>query len=417
MLKLSYEHFNNVPISESALNADALMAAPGFNVATRRQNAMHQVRLAEAFELWDQFKEGRIDPYLMRQAFHPTTDYAFNELRRRAPRLFYESMTTSDFSLLTSQVLDSRLMANYASLAPVYDGIAKVRTDIRDFRSVQLAQIDGMEGEFEAVKENEPFTRRKPSQSTYSYSVGKYEAGYQLSWEAVINDNMGIFDDLPQRLALGGRRSADLFWTRLICDVNGPHATMYSSGNGNIITDAAGNTHPKLTFETAMDALGQMMNLKTAEGRAIATGDQITLMVGDGILYNVAMNIMNTLVGDLTGKGGSSTATIRIKNWVAGRFNVVFNPEIKNVATTANSATSWWLFMSSVVRPATEMGFLNGYSAPVLFRKASNSVRVGGGVDETVGDFDTMSTELKALLVHGGSRVDPKATMGSRGTT
>jgi hypothetical protein len=51
------------------------------------------------------------------------------------------------------------------------------------------------------VGELEGFNRDKVDTSKYTYTVAKYEGGDQISWEAVINDDMEMFADIPKRLA------------------------------------------------------------------------------------------------------------------------------------------------------------------------------------------------------------------------
>jgi hypothetical protein len=68
-----------------------------------------------------------------------------------------------------------------------------------------------------------------------------------------------------------------------------------------------------------------------------------------------------------------------------------------------------------VGRPALEVGFLQGFAEPQLYQKLANTVRVGGAVDQTAGDFGTMSQEYKGVVVFGGTRLDPKCTVASEG--
>jgi hypothetical protein len=64
-----------------------------------------------------------------------------------------------------------------------------------------------------------------------------------------------------------------------------------------------------------------------------------------------------------------------------------------------------------------EVGFLIGHETPELFQKTPNAVRVGGGpVDPTDGDFETDSVEWKLRHVYGGTLMDPKSGVASKGT-
>jgi hypothetical protein len=120
----------------------------------------------------------------------------------------------------------------------------------------------------------------------------------------------------------------------------------------------------------------------------------------------------------MTNTGGASGQELQVNNWIGGSLSLVVDPYIPIVASSANGATSWFLFASpSVGRPALEVGFVSGFAEPVLYQKQANTMRIGGGVDQMAGDFGTMSQEYKGVLAFGGTRLDVKATVASNGST
>ena len=68
----------------------------GFLPAAKRaaRAQMREARVAEATKLWLEVIEGGQDPYLLRQAFNPTSSIAAEMLCRRYPVLFNENMGT-----------------------------------------------------------------------------------------------------------------------------------------------------------------------------------------------------------------------------------------------------------------------------------------------------------------------------------
>jgi hypothetical protein len=250
---------------------------------------------------------------------------------------------------------------------------------------------------------------------------------------------MGQFHDVPKRLTTGGIRTVEQFWCSLIAGSTGPLAAFFGTAislvTGGTIKNVidlssvstgtfTGQNNPPLTVLNLILASGFFMNQLTFEGRPInPNADELVIVVGDGILYQTLMNIINTNEIASTVLGGtkaSSSVTadlsLRAKNWISGRIRPVFAPELRNIVTT-NLATSWWMFAKpGTGRPAIELGFLSGYEAPQLFRKLPNTVRVSGGSVDELGDFETMGTELKGLVVFGGTRMDPRMAMASNGT-
>ncbi len=83
--------------------------------------------------------------------------------------------------------------------------------------------------------------------------------------------------------------------------------------------------------------------------------------------------------------------------------------------TTAGK-TTWYLFSDpNVARQFIEMGFLRSHEAPELFRKLPNAQRLGGGVDPMDGSFENDSVGYKLRHVFGGTTMDVKGAVVSRG--
>lgn len=414
------------------ITAASVLSSAGFNHASRQASLRYKIKLNECMNVWLGFMAGEVDPFIMKEAFRPTKEFAFRQLQVIAPTIFHEAMTRSDFTNLTTYVLDRMMLDNYASFPMVYTQIAKVNRKVRDFRSIERWVTDGGERSWQLVGELDGFNRDKVDTSKYNYTVAKYEGGAQVSWEAYINDDMEMFKDLATRLALGGWRTIELFFTKLIADANGPIASFYTSGNGNIIDTsnyAGGSVNPVLNYNNLAGALAQYMNLKTSDGRPINMAtDQVSVMVGDGMLYQTLLNIINTAQIATTVAGGSkgssavtADTTLTIRNWIAGRINPIFNPELRNVVTASSGAVaakSWWIFPppNSLGRPVVEIGHLNGFDTPQLFRKMPNTQHISGGSADEMGDFEYMATEIKGMTVVGGTRIDPKGTLASNGS-
>jgi hypothetical protein len=410
----------------SDFSPQALTNVPGFNRIRKQLNAKRQVQVAECSAVWANFLQGKVNPFLMKEALNPTSDFAYNELARMAPSIFNEAMGLGDFTNLTTYVLDRMMEKNYATYPKVYTQFAKVNSNIRDFRTVERWAHDGGEGVYYQVGELEGFNRSRTKTSKWTYSVAKYEKGMQVSWEAVINDDMNTFQELPQRLVEGGVRTVEQFALGLVADSSGPHASLYGSA---IATSDGGTIDNRLTNGATVNAplsaaalqagLGQLMNQATYEGRPINVAtDKLVVMVGDGILYNLLRNILSTDLIATTNAafGGASGIEMRTKNWVAANIVPVYAPELRNIVTS-NLSTSWWIFAQPETRPVVEIGFLSGFQSPQLYRKLPNTVRVGGGSADELGDFEIMGTEFKGLTVFGGTRMDARSTVASDGTS
>jgi len=329
---------------------------------------------------------------------------------RRPLRVLQEAMTTSDFPLLFGDILDRQLLGKYAETPQVWSLVAK-RATVRDFRSVSRFAIDGAEGVMDTVAEQAEYPARTIGETRYTYAVQKRGFRVPFSFEAMVNDDLDALKDIPERAARAARRSEERFVTELHVDANGPHASLYTSGNANIVT-----ANPALSIaglQTAMTVLGNQVD---SDGEPISI-EAITLEVPPA-LEVTAQNILNaTEIRALTDGGGVSAQSLVARNWMAGRMKLAVNPYIPLVASSANGGTMWSLFASPAVgRPALELGFLRGYEQPQIFMKSPNATRVGGGAaDPMDGDFDTDSIQYKVRHIFGGARIDPRLTVASQG--
>jgi hypothetical protein len=353
----------------------------------KRSGPEYKVQLAEAAKLMADAMDGQ----------------------RLALWTFQEALTTSDFPLLFGDVLDRQLLANYREWPVSYPNYAAVKT-VPDFRSVRRFAIDGSEAVLGQVNEQEEYPQSNLSETRYTYAVVKYGRKIPFSWEAMINDDLDALKDIPMRFARAARRTEERFVTDLLFDSNGPDATHVASGNNNILTAALSVAG----LQAAFTVLGNQVD---ADGEPIVI-DSAELVVPPA-LEVVAQNIMNALeIRALTDGGGTSAQTLVAVNWMKNRLRLNVNPYIPIIATT-NGDTSWIIVANpSSARPTVEIGFLRGHTEPEIFIKSPNAQRVGGGSAAPFdGDFGTDSIEYKVRHVLGGILQDPKAIVGSNGTT
>lgn len=324
---------------------------------------------------------------------------------RRPVEHFAEAMSTSDFPMLFADSLDRQLYGAYTSTIPTWRNYARAST-VNDFKEVKRYATSGVRGLLSKVGELAEHERRTMTEAEYKYTVDKYEAGFAQSWESMINDDLNAFMRLPQDLSESAIDSEEYFVTTLFADANGPHATYYTVGNDNILT---GN--PVLSRESLQAGITKLMKRKDERGNPI-TVKGVRLVVGTGLALTAQEIIDTTEYRTVDGNGN---VRIISGNGVAARLGVDVNYWIDTVVSNANADTSWWLFADpGGTRPALEFGRLRGFEAPALFEKIPDTRRIGGG--EEPWSFDTEAAEKKIKHVFGGSFVDARMTVASKGT-
>lgn len=366
----------------------------------RRRDPQYLKRLAEAARLIADVRIGRQPAYLLR-----------------------EVMTTSDFPQLFGDILDRQLLGSYREAPYSWNLIAR-RGLVADFRTARRYILDGAEGVLPEVAEQEEYSETHLTDNYYEYVVKKYGRKMAFSWEALLNDDLNALTDVPERMGRSARRSEERFVTTLFADANGPHASLYTSGNANIVNTANGAAanNPPLSITALQDAFTVLSKQTDTEDEPIAF-DMVTLVVPPALKVT-ALNLLNALqievqtpdAGEPNG-GGRDSQRLIAQNWMKNNLQLAVNHYLPLIATT-NGDTSWFLFASPAEgRPAIEIGFLRGHEEPEVFIKSSNAMRVGGGLSDPLdGDFDTDSVQYKVRHVFGGARMDPKMTVASNGS-
>jgi len=372
------------------------------NYLARVPGYPYERRLAEAAAAWADVLEGR----------------------KSVAWLLNEALTTSDFPLLTADILDRSMLAQYREWIPTWPAYARRRT-VRDFRTVKMfPPAYGADLRLEEVDEQDQYPEATlTEQAAVTLSVKKYGRRLSFSWEAIVNDDMQQLMDIPGRFARAARRTESRAAVDLFVDASGPHASLYTAGNKNIINVANGASanNPPLSISGLQDGFKVLANIKDEQGEPIFI-DAVTLVVPPA-LEVTARNILNAIQLELTTAGGvrdggSGEQRLIAQNWMRNRLTLVVDPYLPMVATTANGNTSWFLFANpNDGRPALMLAFLQGHEEPEIFIKSPNAMRVGGGMANPMdGDFENDSVTYKVRHVLGGGRIDPRATVASNGS-
>lgn len=441
----------------------SIMMNEGFAEAQVRRSAQHRRRVVEAARLLTDVMKGRVDSYLFREALHPTNRFAQLQLAEQYPGLMEfrdsahpsngvglrETMSTSDYSALTVDVLD-RMLYGYYTAAPITNLPLVRKHTLRDFRVVARYEMDSATRPFSRMTggagsgpndfpsliphgTGEPPTQRAmdqaarevlgPTQRT-TYQPQLYQGMMSVNWRALVNDDLGIFQDQTQRLAISGNRTLYAFITGLYVSSSGPNTTLYSSTFANqvTITNGAGSNNPALSFQGLLDGLNVLERMVDSDGQPITFTGTLYLVFGPS-LFTTAQSLIKAIQADISVGGGTTNAQgfpsqrLRVENWPVSGMVPIQDKYMRLINTSASKETQWYLFYdpNAQNRPALELGQLAGFETPQLYQKVPNTMRPGGGVDPMLGDFYTMNQDFKGLLVMGGTQIDGRSTVASTG--
>jgi hypothetical protein len=375
----------------------------------QKRSQARQGAVLSAVQLFGDVKSGRVPWYLLQEALQPRTPAITALIARNYPGIINmrETMTRSDFPLLMGDMIERVMLARWGAFPQAWRQFVGVGTR-RDFRTGRAIAVDGLEGAYPEQMEEEELQYGSLTETGYTYGIKKFSLGAKVSWELVLNDDLNAFDTIPDRLGRGAARTVARFVTDLYANPTGPDATFFSAGNGNLIPAGAPSA---LSITSLSTAYGMLRGKVDSSGEPIMV--ESAVLVVPPALEVTARNLMNsTVVVPVSTSGGPV-----YNNWITQGLSLAVDPYLPVITTTGTiGATEWFLFASpAVARPAIEVSFLSGYEQPVLYQKVANTARVGGGIDQTAGDFSTMSQEWKSLIAFGGSLLDPKSAVGSFG--
>lgn len=324
-----------------------------------------------------------------------------------------EAMTTSDFPLMFADIIDRQMLGQYNSLPQTYQTIMRTST-VTDFRNVKRFAVDGAEGALPEVKERAEYPETPLTESKDEFAVKKVGRRIDLSWEAMVNDDLDAFRRNPERLAIAAKRSEEKFATELYVGANGPHASLYTSGHKNIVT---GN--PELSIEALQKAFVLLSEQSDNDGEPIWT-EMMTLVVGPALKVT-AENILHATELWLNTAGGNEKEKLRVNNWMQNQLQLVIAPYLPRIASSANGNTSWFLFSDpNTARPAIDFGKLRGHEEPAIYERMPNARRLGGGGGEVNEAFEDDSVAWRIRHVFGGTQLNStggyKATVASNGS-
>ena len=334
--------------------------------------------------------------------------------RERAFRL-EEALTTSDFPLMFGDVLDRQLLAAYKAIEPAWKPFTKMST-VKDFRDAYRFSVYGSDQYLPRVAEKGEYLASELDELRYTIAVLKYGRQIDLSWEAMVNDDLGALRDIPERFAKAAMRTEHRIMT-----------TLYASDLGAHVEGAGGNLYQlgiNCNFAASGDCPLTIANLE----HGIQTMNQFTDIGGEPIMAAPKYLVVCPAL-EMTARQILTSAT---KMWLAGATTIAAAPDVARpmnnvvagmgltlivdkylpVVNTGNDQdTQWYLFSDPADIAALEAAHLSGHESPEIAMKSSDKVTVGGGLMSPFsGDFGTDNVFYRVREVFGGTKLDWRAS-------
>jgi len=320
--------------------------------------------------------------YSLRDFARETLEAAGHSTRGlNADELFRAALhTTSDFPALLTGVGRRSLLASYQAAQSPLKQLARQgsRTDFRPGSTLRLGELGSLQklseaGEIKSVTRGE---------SEESYAIDSFGAMFSISRKALINDDLGAFNDFAQVAGQAAAQTeAALLWS-LLSQSSGAGPVMgeddkrlFHADHGNLLTAAA-------LSETSLSAARLALRTrKGLDGKTVIAVTPKYLLVGPEI-ETAAEKLLTSITATTTGD----------VNPFAGKLVLLVEPRI--------SGKAWYVFADPASVPVLEYSYLS--SAP------------GPQISEREG-WEVLSREYRVHLDFGAGAIDWRGAVRNPG--
>lgn len=279
--------------------------------------------------------------------------------------------STSDFPLLLGSTVNRTLRAAYEVAPQTWRPLGR-QTTVPDFRAVTRAALGDIAA-LEKIKEHGEYQYGTLEEDGAPIKVAKFGKIIAITWEAIVNDDLGAFTRVPQALGnAAAQTESDVVWSLLLGNPNYTDATaIFHADHGNLA--AAGGA---INTTTLAAARASMRKQKTKAGAFLNLAPEFLVVGPDKELEAYQFTSSNYVPAKNADINDSRNAALTV---------------IVDARITGNQ---WYLYASPGVVDTFEYAYLEGEQ---------------GVFTETREGFEVDGMEIKARLVFGAGWIDYRA--------
>jgi ATP-dependent protease ClpP protease subunit len=255
--------------------------------------------------------------------------------------------STSDFPVLLGDAARKSVLKGYEEVdSPIESFTSPV--SVPDFKPTTLVGL-GAFSNLLVVPENGEYKYGTFSEQSQSMQVVTYGRLFSISRQAIINDDLGIFSEVPRKMGRAARRTiVEAVWKLITSNPSLKDGkTLFHADHGNLLTGSAIST-------TSVDAM------RVAMAKQKDADENIIRVPMKNLLTPLALGGLARTVRDSQTEvsGGKNLTT---PNTVKGTFDVVDDGHLDD----ANAAT-WYGVADPSYIDAIVIAYLNGNKTPYL---------------------------------------------------
>lgn len=258
---------------------------------------------------------------------------------------------------ILGNIANKEILAGYMEEDTTWQEVATVKSVSNFHAHTSYRMLDDLE--YEEVGPNGEIKHGVLQEESYTRQAKTYAKMLGLNRQQIINDDLGAFDDIRDRLGRGaGKKFNNVFWARFM-----DNAAFFTSARGNYISGATTNLGSDgVGLELGVIAFrGMKSPTEDGEKRVGASMGSPRILLVPPQLEVMARRFFASL--NLVG-GGNATAVVPEANVFAGLYRPVVQDRLSDAAFTGNSTKAWYLFGESL-KPMV-VSFLNGQRTPIV---------------------------------------------------
>ncbi len=266
--------------------------------------------------------------------------------------------------------------------------VAAVKT-VKDFKAVTMFRMNA-DLEYEEVGPGGEIEHGTVSQESYSIQAKTYAKMLALTRTDIINDDLGAFDDLRNRLGMGAAvKLNNIFWAAWLAAVDA--GTFWTSDRKNRqagATTALGEVGLNKAVKLFRDAKGP-------DGNRLSLEPELLLSGSDQEATN------HKLFKSMEVRDSTASGTTLVSNIHFNRFKPIIVSELSDTSLTGGSTTQWFLLANPAILASAVMCFLNGMQSPTI--------------ETTDADFGTLGIQSRGFHDFGVTMSEFRASVLSVG--
>lgn len=344
-----------------------------------------------------------------------------------------EAVSSGDFPLLFQAVSQASMLGQYADLPQQWPTFSQ-RTTVPDFRPARLvrwdSQMDQLPDHNGGAERHVRALPRIPELTEYptfnlttegsDYFVNKYGARFPFSWEAFLNDELRVLQQLPSEMARWARDTEDVLTTGVLATATGPNPDFFNTTENFGSQVPAGNfvtNNPPLSLEALEQAITQI-GMRNINGRMVRV-QNFVLLVPPSLALTAHEIAQATTYMRVTRDVDGNEIRINVASPIAGRFTVVESQWLPLIDQSADAATTWYLVPAGGTTergPAIVTAFLRGHESPEVRVMGDTGRTLGGGeVSAFEGSFSHDDIQYRVRSIVGAAGIDNSAVAVSLG--